>query len=79
MQFTYLSSLRDNSVCMFRQDNRSVSELTETELTSIQLTNGRVPSLHEVLKAIGASNGRYNAMHVKGNRQEPEHLKVFRL
>jgi len=56
------------------KDNRNIADMMTTEVTGIQLPNGRIPTFDEVMNIIRNSNATRNALHLKARLQNPEIL-----
>lgn len=57
------------------KDTRNIAELMTTEVTSISLPNGKIPTFDEVMDMIRNSDSTMNALHLKARFQNPETLR----
>ena len=56
------------------KNQRAISDLTTQEALSVELGNGRLCSLGELMELIKNSHSKINALHLKGKFQKPEYL-----
>lgn len=57
------------------KDARNIADMTTTEVTGVQLPNGRIPTFDEVMNMIRNSDATISALHLKARFQNSEILE----